>query len=268
LEIALFLGAGASSSFGMPDTKKFNELLHKRLRTDSGIYWFATFYEYEDVEKLLQAIRDIKHFWEGYGGKYFRHHSRNLIFKESNRADKNFKDFVNEIEQLEKIIHDEVFKAYNWDRKYDDSLNKIYSKLVNFLSDNSDEIKIFTTNYDAAIERFCSKSDNFYFIDGFNLDDSTKRFFWGNNFKHDKYNIHKPIFLYKLHGSLNWKERADDNIEIERTTVEGPSTDKNFTDNIIIFPTLSTKDRHMLQPFNELKNQFNDPWSLYRNIGL
>lgn len=66
LKIVLFLGAGASASIGKPDTKKFNEVLRTKLTTDNYLYYYATFYDYSDVEKLLQrkippySLREVR----------------------------------------------------------------------------------------------------------------------------------------------------------------------------------------------------------------
>ena len=43
---------------------------------------------------------------------------------------------------------------------------------------------------------------------------------------------------------------------MERTPEESRPTDKNYRDSIVIFPTLTTKDRHQLQPFNHLIERF------------
>jgi hypothetical protein len=69
------------------------------------------------------------------------------------------------------------------------------------------ELNIFTTNYDLAIEEYCS-NNSIYCIDGFKVDDFKHRFLWKaenyDNITYDK-DSSQRIYLYKLHGSLNWK---------------------------------------------------------------
>jgi len=260
LKIALFLGAGASVPLGKPVTVDFKEILSHKVDMQSISYWFIHHYGYNDVEEVLQAIRDTKDFWEGYGCKYLRHIYR-LVIKDSSGKEISFEDYINELSKLEKIIHDEVFNVYRWNLDYDGALKKIYSKLLDFMKESSEKIMIFTTNYDRALEEYCGRiNDDYHCDDGFRLYTRTEKFYWDGHGKYEKSPLAKEgateVFLHKLHGSLNWKEHKGDVIEIERTSEEGRPNDKNYSDSILIFPTLTTKDRHQLKPFKSIREEF------------
>ncbi len=258
MKIALFLGAGASAPLGKPTTIDFKKTLSSKIKPDSISYWFVNHYGYNDAEEVLQGIREIKDFWEGYGGQFLRH-SHKLFVRDSEKKEISFDDFVNDISTLERTIHDEVFEAYRWNHKSESNLTLIYSEILPFLRESSEKIMIFTTNYDRAIEEYCGKRDHtFRCMDGFLLDKQSERFVWGEmRYAPSSEKNITNVFLHKLHGSLGWKEHVDSGtVNIERTSEESRPTDKNYRDSIIIFPTLTTKDRHQLEPFNHLREQF------------
>jgi len=256
MKIALFLGAGASEPLSKPLTTTFKEKLSAKLSMDSVSYWFTNHYGYSDVEELLQAIREIRDFWDGFGGKYLRHVYK-LSVEDSNQKIP-FDKFVTEIIELEKIIQETVFEVYRWDQKSDKLLKKTYTPIFNFLEEYSEKIMIFTTNYDRAIEEYCERiSEKHICDDGFYLYPRTQRFIWGGHSYDNKPSKMKTVFLHKIHGSLNWKEHTDGSYyTIQRTSEESKSVDPNYPDNILIFPTLSPKDRHQLEPFKSLGLEF------------
>jgi SIR2-like domain len=123
------------------------------------------------------------------------------------------------------------------------------------LKNHSEKITIFTTNYDKAIELYCSRA-GYQLIDGF----------WRNGDEHVWRDDHfyyptlaspaegqNYVYLYKLHGSLNWKRHVTGTII--RTTEEGRSSDPNIKENLLIYPTLSPKSDSG-EPFNTVFKEF------------
>ena len=166
MKIALFLGAGASVPLEKPTTRDFKEILSSKIKPDSISYWFINYYGYNDIEEVLQGIREIKDFWDGYGGRFLGH-SHKLFVRDSEKKEISFDDFVNDIEHLEKIIHDEVFETYRWEPKSESALTSMYSEILSFLKEYSEKIMIFTTNYDRAIEVYCEKHPVSHCMDAF-----------------------------------------------------------------------------------------------------
>jgi hypothetical protein len=62
------------------------------------------------------------------------------------------------------------------------------------------------------------------------------------------------IYLYKLHGSLNWKMHKVHGIE--RTTVESFTNDPSYSDNLLVYPSLSIKTQKKIEPFFTINKLF------------
>ncbi|MCH7560786.1 MAG: hypothetical protein IIC67_05365, partial [Thaumarchaeota archaeon] len=177
MKIALFLGAGASMPFGKPTTSRIRSKLIEKYKGTSDpfyLYEFLRCEEFEDIEHILQSIKDIKEFFNGYGGKYFSWSDTPLQINFEGRMQKfDAETFLKEIEKIDKIIKQEIFNHYSWKHEEDKNLFKIYDKLFNFLKENSEKIQIFTTNYDQAIEVYCNAKDEFRLVDGFQFNENS-----------------------------------------------------------------------------------------------
>ena len=60
--------------FGKPTTSRIRSKLIEKYKGTSDpfyLYEFLRCEEFEDIEHILQSIKDIKEFFNGYGGKYF-----------------------------------------------------------------------------------------------------------------------------------------------------------------------------------------------------
>lgn len=108
-------------------------------------------------------------------------------------------------------------------KKNEDNRNKLF-ELLNRLNDNRDSatlhkvINIFTTNYDILIERSLENL-SLDFQDGFNgrIKPIYSNSFYGRLLSKQSNMTGKtfelPIFnLYKIHGSISWKEDSEKNI--------------------------------------------------------
>ena len=263
MKIALFLGAGASMPFGKPTTPIMRSKLIEKFASASDPYYLRDFLrceKFEDIEHVLQSIKDIKEFLEGYGGKFFSWSDTPLQINFQDRMrkfDSSF--FLEDIERIDKIVKQEIFNHYSWkhEKNEGENLFKIYDAVFNFLKESSDKIQVFTTNYDQAIEVYSNKKDELRLVDGFKFNESSGEFIWKNgdfsycdNLKDGKINV----YLYKLHGSLNWKEHKSK--QIEKTREETITSDPKFLRNMLIYPTLSPKDGYEEQPFGSLLKVF------------
>jgi len=119
-------------------------------------------------------------------------------------------------------------------------------------------VKIFTLNYDTLFEQAAAK-EKFTVIDGFTF--SNPRVFNGKYFDYDiietRHNrqdkkdstIGKLFYLFKMHGSLNWKKN---NSEIEQ--FDGGTLDVG--DRVMIFPQDSKYEHSYEQPYFEMMARF------------
>lgn len=272
--ILLFLGSGASRSFGKLTT---SELLYdlKRNKIDGVNIANAPIVpsmlqcSYKDFEELLQALYDTKDFLaRPYGGRFFQEWKDNLILIDRhnspyNRSQDAYWSIANQQNKLKSLGHmletindsirfleDVVISAYHWDLTLDPLVNQIYTPLITFLKQNSTSLKIATTNYDRAIEHYC-ENNSMNFIDGFKQ--ISGNYVWRQAFYYPDAIDEDSIIYYKLHGSLDWKKRRDG--KIMRTMEEGRSRDSLYTENLMIYPSLDVKN-HKVTPYFEILNEF------------
>jgi len=264
LKIALFLGAGASVTYDKPTTSDLRDRLIKKYGSTVGRDYLQTLLacdEFEDIEHILQTMKDLTILKDQYGGKflYWLGKENRMVIGMDGR-NHPYSEFVDNLDKVKLTLENEVFQNYSWNYKFDDIVNTLLTPVFDLLQSKSDEIVIFTTNYDRAIEEYCSKDDNRYFcVDGFKLHHDSARFIWNKgDFSYaDAITDKTKVFLFKLHGSLNWKKHT--RYGIERTTYERKPTDPNYEEDFLIYPTLSPKEEsNGREPYNAILKKFDD----------
>jgi hypothetical protein len=270
LRIVLFLGAGASKPFGKPTTKEFKDILRDEKYHPSApsnlepwqkkiLNSILSFEEFKDIEHVLQCLKEIDEFFTNsqYGGKYLQ--SKNLVYDKGNQWD--FSQYIENVKTQRGLIERDIFEYYHWNHSKEEELGqKIYDQLFAEIMkhSNSNVIRIFTTNYDRTIEEYCSSEQrNYQFIDGFIPHYRSGRRKW-NEGKYeaplDKGEV--PVYLYKLHGSLDWKRHKQ--YGILATGEEGPSSDSNYIEQMLVYPTLSPKDGQEVEPYKTIREKFKE----------
>ncbi|MGI0057122.1 MAG: hypothetical protein ACREAK_07080, partial [Nitrosarchaeum sp.] len=141
MKIALFLGAGASVPFDKPVTLELKKrLIEKYPYSLNSPHYLSTFLscgKFQDIEHVMQAIRDIKWFSESFGEKFFSDAGYGLHFHRSGDPI-SLKDFVkNEAEKIEKIIENEIFVNYAWNNIHDETLQQVYDQIFGILKEHS-----------------------------------------------------------------------------------------------------------------------------------
>jgi hypothetical protein len=258
MNIALFLGAGASVPFGKPVTKVMKEKLlnadTQNNQTNDILHSLLTTQAFYDVEYVLQAIRDMKKIKDTVAAPFLSRVNSNFQF---NFGGISFEGLLNRLGRIEEFIEDQVYEEYRWNNEYDEVLAKIYGRLFDFIAKHS-EIHVFTTNYDRAMEMYCEiEGSLFQCIDGFQRASPYSDYArWMANFEFERKTNQRPmpVRLYKLHGSLNWKYHKQ--LGVVKTSEESISSDNNYTRNIVVMPTLSPKDEEVEEPFHTLRSLF------------
>lgn len=288
--IALFLGAGASKPFGKPTTKELKdellkeyEELEKEIRRDYDgksynprveDLWYSillqsilSFDKFEDIEHVLQALKEIDDFFikSQYGGRYIQSLIKDKYADKYSPAgqDWKFSEYVKTLTEQRRKIENNIFEHYKWKHsKVEKLVQKIYYQLFEEIlkHSNSNDIRIFTTNYDKAIEEYCDSEQkrNYHCIDGFRYIRG-----WSGGRKWDKGKYEPqladgetPVYLYKLHGSLDWKRHKKHGIVA--TGEEGISNDSNYIEPMLVYPTLSPKEGRGRDPYRTIRKKFKE----------
>lgn len=238
MKVSLFLGAGASVIFGKPTTEQFLKVLNKELGPDITKFhdYLNTSLKFNDVEDVLQALKDVRLFAKkDIGGLVF------TLLSMPKELDNS--SFLQLCQELERRIESSIKSHYRWNHDHDHMLRQVCDSLFSALRSHAGPVTVFTTNYDTAIETYCRGGDCTC-IDGFvpNLDHRK----WTGNF--DTKGVDKPVRLYKLHGSLDWKRHREygiiQGLELGNTA--------NTEEDIMIMPTRSPKDEERKTPFADI----------------
>jgi hypothetical protein len=265
LKIALFLGAGASAPFDKPTTAQMKEILltqdFKQGFHDFIIKSLLQVEKFSDIEYVLQAITEIVNFSNSSGYDYFSSLGYNANFRHQmlvySGSSYSFDQVVAELRNVYDTLKRQIFKNYSWKPEDNRKLSSIYDRIFSIFKDYDSKIKIFTTNYDQAIESYCEKKDELRLVDGFKYDENKQKHIWTNGdyaYYDNVVSNKKNVYLYKLHGSLNWKEHILN--WIERTSEETITTDPKYPTNMLIYPTLTPKDGLEKEPYKSVYHNF------------
>lgn len=261
-KVALFLGAGASRAFGYPTTLDFvrnlKGVLGGRPVESEILKSILNRPNVSDIEHVLQKLDPIVNL---DSNDYFK-----AVFKESEAKqrllgiDMTVNLFVNYCGRLRQTIMNELYIQYEFDTSKIKTVQTLYDELYSILANINDdpELHVFTTNYDSILERYCAVSKfQIEFTYGFRTDGRSGRQFWHSewlkNWKSDRQK-NKGIRLYKLHGSLDWREMVDRRIERVLTEERVPSRSRRYKRNIVIYP--AQKHYATEEPFRRLQRYF------------
>jgi len=260
-KVTLFLGAGASRAFDYPTTEEF--MTNLGLKISGGekeiLDAFRRTPEIKDIEHILQTL-DILISADSnpYLHANFKQFPPMMPTKAGTR---NWVQYIAWCKSLKERIRTSLHTQYEFDPN---KLNKVlgsYGALLNRLAifNGNRQLDIFTTNYDRVIEEFAmnDKSQTVDLIDGFSFDSRQRGRFW-NRDEFDRKQTPSATLrlrLFKLHGSLNWRETHDGRIESVRTE-ERCSGTRRYTRSILIYPT--QKGLEGEDPFATLLGHFRE----------
>jgi len=252
----LFLGAGASAPLGFPVTKQVmaeiglepsNPTKQKEV-TEHTELLTKIYGQLPPDKRDLEGILDFLRTANDESSYYHLDILRNTIQAQSPADFKpTIEDIVTkhkeELKELEDNIKEYMFNLYVFQpEKHGDKLEKMYRPLIELLlvdrvfEIESEELPIFTTNYDLAIENLVDRRfmSNFEFVDGFEAVGRLGEYFSPSEY--EKPRSKTAIKLFKLHGSLNWWNRKTDNRIVpwaDITHVHNP----NYDDiPVVIYP--------------------------------
>jgi hypothetical protein len=253
--VLIFLGAGASAPFDFPVMDGLeNELLKRLKEKERELYlWLPAVNGKKDAEVVLQHIATIKTLSQRKLNLVFEKQLILSPYKSLNGL--SFSKFVELCSSLEETIKDTIFDVYQF-RPRCASKFHLYANLFSIISQIAKvrEHSVYTTNYDGIIEKFCEGRDDFQIRDGYEYDSKTRRNLWRpRSFDAPFRNDVIPIKLFKLHGSLDWKdgeygpEKVSPEIRLKQATTV-------LKKDLLIYP--GSKDPPEQEPFRTIYERF------------
>jgi hypothetical protein len=212
--VLVLLGAGASFEAGIPTSPMMIKKLESLL--DQGGKW-------EDFRELYHFVKSAIYFGDGISGKFEPHVNYNIerlvnILSEINRkvehplypfiatwntklielggmGFENVRDFKQHI--LQELQND-------WVLLDNYSKSDYYGGLFDFRKDFQHPLRVFSLNYDLCVER---NRESATIERGFG---ESRTWHW-RNFDYPEQE-QPDIFLYKLHGSIDWLRDDNENL--------------------------------------------------------
>jgi len=251
--VLIFTGAGASVQFNKPITSVFKQQLSKKYEGSELITSFLSCPIFEDIEHVLESLKDFEIAHNNYMMKYLKNAQLPGI------ADTKdfFKKLTRERDNIRSDIMQDLFQKYRWNEDEDDKKAlEFYITLFELVSKYSNKIFLGTTNYDQAVEQACAQSNLKYeCIDGFEHYQGDISKWNGKRFTEEFNGQGTPVYLYKIHGSLNWKYDGTGNIEKDNRDIR---FERGSGTNVLIAPTLSPKTAQTKEPFVTLLSELRD----------
>lgn len=204
--VLFLIGAGCSFEADIPMSSTMIEQIESKLADkDSGWFDYRELYNYVkytieygtklggilqdfNIESLLVTLHHLSEHRKSILYPFISGYSNDLI----EYAGRNF----NRISELIKRIEDELPK---WITKSDYKAAEYYAGFASFQKEYNYPVRIFTLNYDLCVEKMISNDElETGFANGKPWD--------GTRFTHSSDDEpDAPIYLYKLHGSIDWE---------------------------------------------------------------
>ena len=243
-EVILLLGAGCSADADIPVSKRMVEKLEQLLKSDGGWKPYSEFYYlvksailYSDgIQNLPSGNFDIERLVNVLGELEKR--ENNVIYPfVGSWIPRLLEVATYEFQQKCKEFRTKILQELQqWVTLSDDKKGAYYSKLFDFQSEYNYPLRVFSLNYDLGIEK--NIPDTKQLQRGF--DPKTRTWSW-KPFEL-QVEFEPNIYLYKLHGSIDWERESD------RTTLKEVDSTPKVPD--LIFGT-------------DYKMQYIDPYLFY-----
>jgi hypothetical protein len=269
-EIVLFLGAGASAPFGPPVTRAFRNTItttlhnevYNRINEAPGVE--DAEHVFRIVEDLLKATRSpaCKYVMERFMSREAFVPSRQATNKRNRQSvpteiaeippnqdeifreafTSRYEELNGELERLRSELERLIFSEYNVKMEAVTKIGEFYRGLIpRFIAQaGSHELPVFTTNYDSVVETAVAALSGCVLVDGFDTDGFFDPREW------NKKSQQACVKLFKLHGSLSYREWRDGRIQ-KVVTEESVTTDSRYRRNRLIYMGLDEYPRE--EPF-------------------
>lgn len=267
-----FLFGSGTSSGAIPTMSKLYEDLHFDEDEKETECEFDSIVKKEgdNLEKCLNVMYSARSYYSG--------------LEDSDKEEqKKIESQKSLYDSLIKKIENHIFNSINISFESETGQKVLayyktfYQKLALRNKDNS-RIRVFTTNNDLFNE-IALDALNIHYINGFSgglhkfFNPAIFNYTWSKRMDTsiDKYEpVENMVYLYKIHGSVNWRETKDagnNYFEIEEVIPSETKADGS----VLIYPTPTKQDKSLGSPyvdlFREFQNKLLEPHSVLFVIG-
>ncbi|WP_223654182.1 SIR2 family protein [Hymenobacter psoromatis] len=218
-KIIVLLGAGASVDAGIPHSNKMIERIQEKLNNSwsdyKELYYYIKSLIYStqaakgdvnfNIESLVAVLNELvkiknkSHGIYGFVGSWEK--------DMPSAVGTNFENVVKLKELILRELRDK------WIPLADKSTSSYYKEMVSFAEELEQPLRVFSLNYDLCIEENC-KGPGQRVERGF----TDERFWDYTRFQTKELEISPTIYLYKLHGSIDWMRREDGRLTYSDST--------------------------------------------------
>jgi hypothetical protein len=209
-EVIVLLGAGASVDAGIPHSMEMVRRIEEALRTPQDWGKFKQLYDY---------VRSAIYFADGIRGRFDTGVPYNIerlveaLDELRRRIDHPLYPFIGawnprliqvagadfeEVDHFRERIVERLRRDWIEKENYEDA--RYYEGLLRFQSELNHPLRVFTLNYDLCVERISQQIAGERPECGFD-----EQRLWKWQLFEDSDGETRRIFLYKLHGSIDWK---------------------------------------------------------------
>lgn len=267
-----FLFGSGTSSGAIPTMSKLYEELHFEKDEKEMKCEFDCIVKKEgnNLEKCLNVMYSARSYYSG-------------LEDSDEEEQKRIESEKSLYDSLIKKIEKHIFNSINISFESEDEQKVLayyktfYQKLALRNKDNS-RIRVFTTNNDLFNETALDAL-NIHYINGFSgglhryFNPAIFNYTWSKRMDTsiDKYEpVENMVYVYKIHGSVNWRETKDagnNYFEIEEVVPSETEADGS----VLIYPTPTKQDKSLGSPyvdlFREFQNKLLEPHSVLFVIG-
>jgi hypothetical protein len=223
--IVVFLGAGASKPLGLMLMHEFVSSL-RNVQVRHKDLFDEICKQKQDLEYLFQQLEELE------TKEYLNFTPPSPIALGGLRGDEvTGPDLKRAAQALNSWLRQRVFQHY---RTVPEKQNlPVLSNILQGLLNQVEQLVVFTTNYDPAVESLCAPDLlNCSLIDGFRNDESRREYVWDRGVFDDSSLPPGSLVLFKLHGSTDWI-KSGNRIVRSAPIFEGSDT---LHKNVMIFP--------------------------------
>ena len=248
MRTALFLGAGASIFASQPTTDVLLKTLLSKTELDPTVRNLLSnnAASFPDIEQVYASIDEAINFKKSYICKISRQLQRQIPHSPLTEYDV----ILDKLITLKPIIREIILDSFKLTQEKINEGNLLFARLEELIAGNGDDkFQIITTNYDLIIYEYAD-SQGREVVDGFSINHPhSLRATWDGAWNNTTDN---PIYLNKLHGSVNWQMQNDEGKTIIRISDPGHRSEDL---DVMIAPTLGEKN-YKKTPFSELTERF------------